>query len=140
MNPPSNISHQSQSIREPHPNASKSGSFPAHKTHGGPKSLLIVVRYVWMLKRGGHVSRGTLPLETGSLLPSIAKNPRPPSLYRLYKLTPFLRRGGWAVDPWRWRQFEMESVFPRAFAARAPTPQTSLKRKTKLLLLEGNHL
>lgn len=81
MNPPSNISHQSQSIKEteirvPHPNASKAGSFPTHKTHGGPKSLLTVVRYVWMLKRGGHVSRGTLPLETGSL-PSIAKNQPP---------------------------------------------------------------
>lgn len=58
MNSPSNIYHQSQSIKKRKPMLANLVPFPQILRR--PMSCLDVVRYVWMLKRGGHVPRSIL--------------------------------------------------------------------------------
>lgn len=78
---------------------------------------------------------GPLPPEKGSPC-NLAKNPRPPSLDRLYKLTPFLRRGGWAVDSWRRRlRSEMEPVFPEHL--RRDIPANISQEKNQIIIVGG---
>lgn len=58
MNSPSNIYHQSQSIKKRKPMLANLVPFPQILRR--PMSFLDVIRYVWMLKRGGHVPRAIL--------------------------------------------------------------------------------
>lgn len=59
---------------------------PFTRPYGAQMSFLDVVRCVWMLKRGGHLSRSTLRSRGAS---SSWNSHQLPSTDRLYKLTSF---------------------------------------------------
>lgn len=93
------------------------------------KVVLDVVRYVWMLKHGGHVPQTALR-PNGTI--DWSGGPPPATPTDCINQHPFSLRRVWRMDP-----LDFRNQFSQTLAA---APVNLSREKPKLLLLEGNHL